>query len=211
MRGERVDLEPGAGQSIADSREARRASARGFADDETMTRAVGRDPGLGGGGGGVNHASQHLPHGDGGRGDPARVDALQRTVLKRRDPFTEPPRHAVHGGQHDRLRAQERPEARGEPRQCLLLEREDHQVLGAEVARIVRGERGRCAQQRVVFVQTPAVIPQRHERGTARQHRHGVRRGQRQPRAEEAADGSRADHAHLHDLPSGDWAGASRT
>ena len=85
-----------------------------------------------------------------------------------------------------------------ERRQGLRFYGEDHEVLSAEIAAVVRGVGGGRLEQCAVLAEAPAVIAQRHERRPARQRGNGVTPVERQTRAEEATDGSRADDADLH-------------
>ncbi len=129
----------------------------------------------------------------------ARVDAGQRPALERAHAAAEPPRHAVHRRQHQRVRGQQRRDRRRHLGQRLALDGEHHKVLRAELCRVLLRVRRR-AEQRAPLAQAPAVLAQGRQRRAARQRADLVRAAERQPRADEAADRTGADHTDLHAL-----------
>ena len=115
----------------------------------------------------VYHAADDTLDGN-RRSDPAAgIDALERSRTECGDAGAEPPGHAVHRRQHHGIGADERGECGCERWQRRALQRDDDEILGAELARIIRGQRERRLQERRALPQAPAVIAQRHERRAA--------------------------------------------
>ena len=108
-------------------------------------------------------------------GDSVPVDAIiavvgekgEALLVQALEPLREPPRHAVHGGQHDRVRPEQRADLCRDRRQGRRLDGNDHEILRAEFRRDRR-----CASlardELVTLPEAPAVGVQRFERLAAR-------------------------------------------
>jgi len=108
----------------------------------------------------------------------------------------EPPRHAVHRGQHDRLGAEQRCERGCGLDQRRPLQRDDHEVLRTEGAGVIGG-RYRRARLDAVQAQSEPVLAHGRERRTSRE-RTDVRARAREPRRDQPTHGTQPHHGDLH-------------
>ena len=110
----------------------------------------------------------------------------QRRVAERGDAPAEPPRHAVHRRQHDRVagRAAARCRARHGASAGPLTAITTRSCTPSS-AGIVRGGGQRRADRCLAALQPPAVLAQRRQRGAAGDGAHFARAGCGEPRAEE--------------------------
>ena len=104
------DVETGVREQVGDTLHAIALPACGLADDEALAHLVEHQPRLGRRASGMDDAADDVMDGD-RRGNRAeRIDAAQRLAAERGDTVAEPPRHAVHRRQHDRVGAEQGPD-----------------------------------------------------------------------------------------------------
>jgi hypothetical protein len=104
--------------------------------------------------------------------------------------------HAVHGDQHNRLRAHERAHSGRDSRHCRALDRDDHQVLNAQACRVVAGVDRRAVFGTVGIHPDEATLAQGTQRLAARHGRQlnlPGRQTRTQPAGEQATDGTDAN------------------
>jgi len=146
----------------------------------------------------MHDATNHMRERDVLRNAAAGVDTLQRLFAQARQALREPPRHAVHGRQDDRLRAQQRRDALRHRAQRRPLDRDDDDVLHAQYFRPVGSVCCRL-QKLAALLQPPAVRAQRLQGGAARQRTDLALSFDGKTCADEAADGAGPEYAYFHD------------
>ncbi len=123
---------------------------------------------------GMHHAAHRLCSRNRRRDRAVRIDRRQPLAGEiAAEPVAEPPWHAVHRCQHDRLRVQQRCDMRGHRRHGRTLDRHHDEVLHAEIRRLF-ARLDLHGVRHAAFDQTQAMLLQRIERRAARHHAHVV-------------------------------------
>jgi hypothetical protein len=175
---------------------AERSLASAFVRSD-VTHDVLHETGLGGLAGSVHHATDHVTAGNGLGDRASRVECCERKIRARSGHSREePPRHAVHRGQHHGAASKQRRDALGHRAHRRLLHRDDDEVLRRELGGCL-GRDDRHREFLSVHAQAHAVRTQRGEGRTAGDRRHRVPL-RAEPRADEPADGAGAEDADSH-------------